>query len=99
MRGIALALGASPDEFEGERGGDAFWMVRLNGYPGISLVDGQDVQENEIGWYVSRSTLIFISLEFYYLGSYDLNLFSYFFLCFSVCLSGIHTDYGKLSQV
>ncbi|XP_017975047.1 PREDICTED: probable 2-oxoglutarate-dependent dioxygenase At3g49630 [Theobroma cacao] len=49
MRGIALALGASPDEFEGERGGDAFWMVRLNGYPGISLVDGQDVQENEIG--------------------------------------------------
>ncbi|XP_021275364.1 probable 2-oxoglutarate-dependent dioxygenase At3g50210 [Herrania umbratica] len=49
MRGIALALGASPDEFEGERGGDAFWMVRLNGYPGISLVDGQDMQENEIG--------------------------------------------------
>ena len=47
MRGIALALGGTPDEFEGKRGGDAFWMVRLNGYPGLSLPDGQ---ENEIGW-------------------------------------------------
>ncbi|XWS45231.1 hypothetical protein CRYUN_Cryun15aG0118400 [Craigia yunnanensis] len=46
MRGIALALGGTPDEFEGKRGGDAFWMVRLNGYPGLSLPDDQ---ENEIG--------------------------------------------------
>lgn len=34
MRGIALALGGSPYEFEGERAGDAFWVMRLIGYPG-----------------------------------------------------------------
>ncbi|XP_050365797.1 probable 2-oxoglutarate-dependent dioxygenase At3g50210 [Argentina anserina] len=33
MRGIALALGGSPYEFEGERAGDAFWVMRLIGYP------------------------------------------------------------------
>ncbi|XVF17634.1 hypothetical protein REPUB_Repub10bG0140100 [Reevesia pubescens] len=37
MRGIALALGGLPDEFEGERGGDAFWVFRLIGYPGHQL--------------------------------------------------------------
>lgn len=49
MRGIALALGGKPDEFEGERGGDTFWMLRLSGYPGLSLPDHG--QQNEIGWY------------------------------------------------
>ncbi|XP_062077477.1 probable 2-oxoglutarate-dependent dioxygenase At3g50210 [Humulus lupulus] len=33
MRGIALALGGSPYEFEGDRAGDAFWVVRILGYP------------------------------------------------------------------
>ncbi|XVF59369.1 hypothetical protein PTKIN_Ptkin07bG0270200 [Pterospermum kingtungense] len=46
MRGIALAWGGKPDEFEGERGGDAFWIVRVSGYPGLSL---PDAQQNEIG--------------------------------------------------
>uniref|UniRef100_A0A2N9FE56 Fe2OG dioxygenase domain-containing protein n=1 Tax=Fagus sylvatica TaxID=28930 RepID=A0A2N9FE56_FAGSY len=29
MRGISLALSGSPDEFEGERAGDAFWVMRI----------------------------------------------------------------------
>lgn len=33
MRGIALALGAPLDAFEGGMAGDAFWVFRLIGYP------------------------------------------------------------------
>ncbi|CAL0312840.1 unnamed protein product [Lupinus luteus] len=49
MRGIALALGGSPDEFEGQRAGDPFWVMRLIGYPGVSTVNGTNVQKNDIG--------------------------------------------------
>ncbi|KAL2646848.1 hypothetical protein AAZV13_05G079500 [Glycine max] len=38
MRGIALALGGSPNEFEGQRAGDPFWVMPLIGYPGVSSV-------------------------------------------------------------
>ncbi|KAG5040302.1 hypothetical protein JHK82_012427 [Glycine max] len=31
MRGIALALGGSPNEFEGQRAGDPFWVRNLSG--------------------------------------------------------------------
>ena len=50
MRGIALALGGSPDEFEGQRAGDPFWVMRLIGYPVVSTANGTDVQKNDIGW-------------------------------------------------
>lgn len=43
MRGIALALGGSADEFEGERAGDPFWVLRIIGYPGVA-------NANDIGW-------------------------------------------------
>jgi isopenicillin N synthase-like dioxygenase len=33
MRGIALALGAPVDAFEGTTAGDPFWVCRLIGYP------------------------------------------------------------------
>ncbi|XP_016720092.1 probable 2-oxoglutarate-dependent dioxygenase At3g50210 [Gossypium hirsutum] len=46
MRGIALALGGSADELEGEKGGDPFWVVRLIGYPGKSAAIPQN---NDIG--------------------------------------------------
>ncbi|KAK7346966.1 hypothetical protein VNO80_21490 [Phaseolus coccineus] len=49
MRGIALALGGSPDEFEGQRAGDPFWVMRLIGYPGVSSVNGTHVLKNDIG--------------------------------------------------
>ncbi|XWS41865.1 hypothetical protein CRYUN_Cryun17cG0119500 [Craigia yunnanensis] len=49
MRGIALALGGLPDEFEGERGGDAFWVMRLIGYPAASTANGKCTPENDIG--------------------------------------------------
>ncbi|CAK8562448.1 unnamed protein product [Lathyrus sativus] len=39
MRGIALALGGSPYEFEGDRAGDSFWLMRIIGYPGASTVN------------------------------------------------------------
>ena len=42
MRGIALALGGSPYEFEGDRAGDPFWVMRIIGYPGVS--------SDDIGW-------------------------------------------------
>ncbi|KAJ4714823.1 2-oxoglutarate (2OG) and Fe(II)-dependent oxygenase superfamily protein [Melia azedarach] len=43
MRGIALALGGSPYEFEGERAGDAFWVLRVIGYPGVFSDDKNDI--------------------------------------------------------
>ncbi|KAL0536523.1 hypothetical protein IC582_025472 [Cucumis melo] len=49
MRGIALALGGSPYEFEGDRAGNSFWVMRLIGYPGISSLKASDVPENDIG--------------------------------------------------
>uniref|UniRef100_A0AB06X9E9 Non-haem dioxygenase N-terminal domain-containing protein n=1 Tax=Glycine max TaxID=3847 RepID=A0AB06X9E9_SOYBN len=49
MRGIALALGGSPNEFEGQRAGDPFWVMRLIGYPGVSSVNGTNVHKNDIG--------------------------------------------------
>ncbi|GMP31435.1 hypothetical protein CsSME_00005646 [Camellia sinensis var. sinensis] len=49
MRGIALALGASADEFEGERAGDPFWVFRIIGYPVLSHANGKDMTENDIG--------------------------------------------------
>ncbi|XP_015870863.1 probable 2-oxoglutarate-dependent dioxygenase At3g50210 isoform X1 [Ziziphus jujuba] len=49
MRGIALALGGSPYEFEGEKAGDAFWVMRLIGYPGISSENAQEMPKNDIG--------------------------------------------------
>ncbi|XP_022739538.1 probable 2-oxoglutarate-dependent dioxygenase At3g50210 isoform X2 [Durio zibethinus] len=49
MRGIALALGGLPGEFEGERGGDAFWVLRLIGYPEASTANGKCTPENDIG--------------------------------------------------
>ncbi|KAJ7944454.1 2-oxoglutarate (2OG) and Fe(II)-dependent oxygenase superfamily protein [Quillaja saponaria] len=49
MRGIALALGGSPDEFEGDRAGDPFWVMRLIGYPGVSTANGTDIPANDTG--------------------------------------------------
>uniref|UniRef100_A0A516IJU6 Fe2OG dioxygenase domain-containing protein n=1 Tax=Turnera subulata TaxID=218843 RepID=A0A516IJU6_9ROSI len=49
MRGIALALSGSPDEFEGDITGDAFWVLRIIGYPGLSSTNGHDAPENDIG--------------------------------------------------
>ncbi|KAB1214765.1 hypothetical protein CJ030_MR5G017508 [Morella rubra] len=48
LRGIALALGGSPDEFEGERAGDAFWVMRILGYPGVPTANCLD-PGNDIG--------------------------------------------------
>ncbi|OMO56612.1 Oxoglutarate/iron-dependent dioxygenase [Corchorus capsularis] len=49
MRGIALALGGKPDEFEGEIGGDPFWVTRIIGYPVLSTANGKCKPENDIG--------------------------------------------------
>ncbi|GMH14809.1 hypothetical protein Nepgr_016650 [Nepenthes gracilis] len=49
MQGIALALGGSSNEFEGDIAGDPFWVMRLIGYPEISNADGHDKAENDIG--------------------------------------------------
>ncbi|XP_021802363.1 probable 2-oxoglutarate-dependent dioxygenase At3g50210 [Prunus avium] len=46
MRGIALALGGSPYEFEGERAGNAFWVMRLIGYPGVHSANGSDIPKD-----------------------------------------------------
>ncbi|CAA0385314.1 unnamed protein product [Arabidopsis thaliana] len=42
LRGISLALGGSPYEFEGKMLTDPFWIMRILGYPGVN-------QENVIG--------------------------------------------------
>lgn len=49
MRGIALALGAPADEFEGKRAGDPFWVLRIIGYPGVSHANSHDMPKNDIG--------------------------------------------------
>ncbi|CAO2830942.1 unnamed protein product [Amaranthus hypochondriacus] len=49
MRGIALALGGSLNEFEGNIAGDPFWVMRLIGYPVISKENGHNESENGIG--------------------------------------------------
>ncbi|KAI4314990.1 hypothetical protein L6164_027844 [Bauhinia variegata] len=49
MRGIALALGGSPDEFEGQRAGDPFWVMRLIGYPGVSTANGTNGLKHDVG--------------------------------------------------
>ncbi|GAV87858.1 2OG-FeII_Oxy domain-containing protein/DIOX_N domain-containing protein, partial [Cephalotus follicularis] len=49
MWGIALALGGSPYEFEGKIAGDAFWVFRIIGYPGVSDANGLAMTENDIG--------------------------------------------------
>lgn len=50
MRGIALALGAAADAFEGKRAGDPFWVLRIIGYPKVSHANGHDMPKNDIGW-------------------------------------------------
>ncbi|KAK6116209.1 hypothetical protein DH2020_050005 [Rehmannia glutinosa] len=51
MRGIALALGGPMDAFEGNRGGDPFWVLRVIGYPVVSHVNGKEMPnaENDVG--------------------------------------------------
>lgn len=49
MRGIALALGGSAYEFEGDRAGDAFWVTRIIGYPG-KPENEEDQILRDIGW-------------------------------------------------
>lgn len=48
LRGIALALGGSPYEFEGKIAGEPFWVMRLIGYPGAPFTNGK--LENDVGW-------------------------------------------------
>lgn len=46
MRGVALALGGSPDAFEGDKAGDPFWVFRLIGYPAWNGIN----MEDDVGW-------------------------------------------------
>lgn len=52
MRGIALALGAPMDVFEGNRAGDPFWVLRVIGYPVVHHANGQEMPktETDVGW-------------------------------------------------
>ncbi|PHT43026.1 hypothetical protein CQW23_17051 [Capsicum baccatum] len=50
MRRIALALGGSTDEMEGEICGDPFWVLRIIGYPAASISNGHDRTQNDVGW-------------------------------------------------
>ncbi|KAI3824144.1 hypothetical protein L1987_05593 [Smallanthus sonchifolius] len=49
MRGIALALGGSVDEFEGKIAGDPFWVLRIIGYPGATSISDEGLPKNDIG--------------------------------------------------
>uniref|UniRef100_A0A7N2M0G8 Uncharacterized protein n=1 Tax=Quercus lobata TaxID=97700 RepID=A0A7N2M0G8_QUELO len=48
MRGISLAWTGSAEEFEGGRAGDAFWAMRIIGYPGVPTANGPG-PTNDIG--------------------------------------------------
>ncbi|WVZ22874.1 hypothetical protein V8G54_001418 [Vigna mungo] len=43
-----MRLGGSPDEFEGQRAGDPFWVMRLIGYPGLLTLLNQDDDINAL---------------------------------------------------
>ncbi|KAK4393269.1 putative 2-oxoglutarate-dependent dioxygenase [Sesamum angolense] len=47
MSGIALALGAPMDVFEGNRAGDPFWVFRVIGYPVVHHANGQEMPKTE----------------------------------------------------
>lgn len=64
MRGIALALGGSPYEFEGLRAGYAFWVLRIIGYPVLSGAKDQKKPENNIGWYCNNTEFDVFSLAY-----------------------------------
>nr|XP_016456722.1 PREDICTED: probable 2-oxoglutarate-dependent dioxygenase At3g49630 isoform X2 [Nicotiana tabacum] len=49
IKGIALALGGSIDEMEGEISGDPLWVLRTICYPHPPLLVGQDNDGNTIG--------------------------------------------------
>lgn len=49
MRGIALALGASADAFEGDVAGSPFWVLRIIGYPGVSTTNNHHMPKNDVG--------------------------------------------------
>ncbi|XP_023763150.1 probable 2-oxoglutarate-dependent dioxygenase At3g50210 isoform X2 [Lactuca sativa] len=49
MRGIALALGGSVDEFEGKIAGDPFWVFRIIGYPGSLSTTDEGLPKNDVG--------------------------------------------------
>nr|XP_043606313.1 probable 2-oxoglutarate-dependent dioxygenase At3g50210 isoform X2 [Erigeron canadensis] len=49
MRGIALALGGPVDVFEGKIAGDPFWVLRIIGYPGASLISDDGLPKNDVG--------------------------------------------------
>ncbi|XP_024036788.1 probable 2-oxoglutarate-dependent dioxygenase At3g50210 isoform X1 [Citrus clementina] len=108
MRGIALALGGSPYEFEGVRAGDAFWVLRIIGYPGLSGAKDQKKPENNNGWYCNNTEVDVFFLAYdnwehmLCIISFFLYLFIYLFLWSKLCLcnfSGAHTDYGLLTLV
>lgn len=65
LRGIALALGGSADEMEGEIGGDPFWVLRIIGYPAASISNGNEKADSDVGWLVvvlvSHSLFFFFS--------------------------------------
>ncbi|PHT66192.1 putative 2-oxoglutarate-dependent dioxygenase, partial [Capsicum annuum] len=48
LREIALALGGSADEMEGEISGDPFWVLRIIGYPAASISNGHDRTQNDV---------------------------------------------------
>ncbi|CAI0405746.1 unnamed protein product [Linum tenue] len=58
MRGIGLALGGSPSEFEGDRAGEAFWVTRIIGYPGVPDANGDNKTDNDVGWYLVINSAI-----------------------------------------
>lgn len=103
MLGIALALGGTPYEFEGERAGNAFWVFRIIGYPGISSAKNQEKPENDIGWYCNYAA-VDTFFEHFRTGSFSkytplfFDLFHVFICpCCGHNFSGAHTDYGKVS--
>ncbi|XP_057845666.2 2-oxoglutarate-dependent dioxygenase 33 [Cryptomeria japonica] len=50
MKGIALGLGMPQDTFEGENGGDPFWVLRIIGYPPIdSDTEEFNMQDSGVG--------------------------------------------------
>lgn len=48
MRGLALALGGSADEFERRGAGDPFWVFRIIGYPVLSNGPSADMIKSDI---------------------------------------------------
>ncbi|XBI40573.1 hypothetical protein VPH35_125155 [Triticum aestivum] len=63
MRGIALALGAPSDAFQGGTAGDPFWYLRLIGYPAPASIPQEQRTDTGCGAHTDYGLLTLVNQD------------------------------------